>query len=129
MANTTSLGVPTVYGRSFVAYTRNVRRPFHVGHALREARKERGWNQEQLGEAARRVLLPGTDASDETERINKFTVSKAEREPYSRKYSTLVRLAGALGRTVGELESDVHVTPAFPREVKPRRPLAAGPGR
>lgn len=85
----------------------------HIGHALREARKERGWNQEQLGEAAKRVLLPGEDAAT-LERINKYTVSKAERDPYPRKYSTLVRLAGALGRTVADLEAFAGVKPLAP---------------
>jgi transcriptional regulator with XRE-family HTH domain len=86
-----------------------VRRHIHIGHALRDARKERGWNQEQLGEAAGRIVLPGDDAA--LERINKFTVSKAERDPYPRKYATLARLAGALGRTVADLEEFARVKP------------------
>jgi hypothetical protein len=78
-----------------------------------------------LGEAARRVVLPGEDPKA-LERINKFTVSKAERDPYARKYSTLVRLAGALGRTVGELEAFAHVRPLTGEpEVRARRNLSA----
>ena len=127
MTNTTRIGGSGVYERNPVGYTDRVRRHIHIGHAIREARKERGWNQEQLGEAARKMLLPGHDAG-ELERINKFTVSKAERDPYVRKYATLVRLAGALGRTIGDLEDFVQMKPlgaVTGTEVKQRRPRAA----
>jgi len=97
----------------------------HIGHALREARKERGWNQEQLGEVARRVALPGESPST-LERINKYTVSKAERDPYPRKYSTLARLAGALGRTVGDLEAFAQVKPLSRAGPEVKRRASAG---
>jgi transcriptional regulator with XRE-family HTH domain len=98
-----------------------VRRHIHIGHALRDARKERGWNQEQLGEAARKIVLPGGDDSTALERINKFTVSKAERDPYPRKYATLARLAGALGRTVADLEEFARVKPLLSSEAEEKK--------
>lgn len=108
------MSVPVVYEHATIGYTSPVRKHIHLGHAIRDAREERGWNQSQLGTAAREVRLPGQAASEEADgidRINKDTISKAENNPYSRKYGTLARIAGALGKTVGELETYAAVKP------------------
>lgn len=76
----------------------------HVGDIIRKARRAKGWSHERLGEEAKKFTFPG---SDEVERINKSTVSLVERDPYSRKVSTLWRLLAALGLSFADIEQRI----------------------
>lgn len=98
-----------VYARQHYLYKEAVSR-FGLGDVIRNARKKRGWNQETLGEEAEKFTIPG----HRERRINKSTVSKVERDPYSSKLSTVWRLLAALDLSFAHIEHDI----ALPLEKK-----------
>lgn len=73
----------------------------HVGVVIERARERRGWNQEQLGDAARRFAL------GKERRINKSTVSRIERNPYGSDLATVWRLLAALGLSFCDVEKEI----------------------
>jgi transcriptional regulator with XRE-family HTH domain len=76
--------------------------PFTVGDVIRAARREKRWNQQRLGAEAGKIRIDATD-----EKIDKSTVSKVERSPYSSRLSTVWRLLAALGLTFEDAEKRV----------------------
>lgn len=63
---------------------------FHVGDVVEKLREQRGWNQSQLGHAAK---------------VNKGTVSDFENDPAKADGETIAKLAAALGYTVSALHA------------------------
>lgn len=87
-------------------YKADVPTEFTLGDVIRKARVARRWSQGKLGEEATKFPLRADDI-----RINKNTVSKVEREPYSSELGTVWRLIAALGLTFAEIEK--RVDPPF----------------
>jgi transcriptional regulator with XRE-family HTH domain len=72
---------------------------FTIGDVVRKERQKRKWNQERLGKEAERFALRDGDRP-----INKSTVSKVEKNPYSSELGTVWRLLAALGLTFSDVE-------------------------
>jgi transcriptional regulator with XRE-family HTH domain len=94
----TSIGA-TVYRENIPAYTSPVGLTLHIGHAIRIAREQRGWNQARLGQEAAKFRIEPDDGE-----INVNTVSSVEREPYNSKHGTIWRLMLALNLSLADVE-------------------------
>jgi hypothetical protein len=75
---------------------------FTVGDVIRKARTRARLSQTDLGERAANFIIDGKNAG----RINKSTVSKVEKDPYSSEFGTVWRLIATLGLTLADVESD-----------------------
>lgn len=93
--------VLAIYGDVFRAYNVGVAPKLTVGDVIRKARAEKGWNQERLGSEAASYVIRRTTP------IDKNTVSKVERDPYSSELETVWRLLAALGLTLADVEREV----------------------
>jgi len=92
-----------------VLYNARVPHDFTIGDVIRKARTSRHWSQTKLGSEAARFVI------DETEkRINKSTVSKVEKDPYSSELGTIWRLMATLGLKFTDVERKVS-TPIVER--------------
>ena len=93
---------------------------FSIGDVIRKAREARRWNQTRLGQEAARFLIRESDAA-----IDKSTVSKVERDPYTSELGTVWRLLAAVGLTFADVESRVSSpVKALPDEPRPGRQTA-----
>ena len=72
---------------------------FTIGDVIRKSRTARRWSQTKLGKEAASFQI-GTG----TKPINKSTVSKVEREPYTSELGTVWRLLAALNLTFADIE-------------------------
>lgn len=79
---------------------------FTVGDVIRKARDRKRWSQTRLGAEAAHFQF-GTDTAP----INKSTVSKVERDPYSSEFGTVWRLLAALDLTFAEVEKRIGAPP------------------
>lgn len=75
---------------------------FTIGDVIRKARIARRWSQTKLGQEATYFQF-GTSTTP----INKSTVSKVEREPYTSELGTVWRLLAALNLTFAEVHTRV----------------------
>jgi transcriptional regulator with XRE-family HTH domain len=75
---------------------------FTIGDVIRKARTARRWSQTKLGKEAARFQFGA-----ETTPINKSTVSKVEKDPYSSEFGTVWRLLTALNLKFAEVERRV----------------------
>ncbi len=75
---------------------------FTIGDVIRKSRNDRHWSQTKLGEKAALFQI-GTDPKP----INKSTVSKVEREPYTSELLTVWRLLAALNLTFADVEKQI----------------------
>jgi transcriptional regulator with XRE-family HTH domain len=115
-----TLSLTSGYAPTIDPHTRNVASDFTIGDVIRKSRIARRWSQTKLGrEAASFQIGPGTTA------INKSTVSKVEREPYTSELGTVWRLLAALGMTFAEAEKRVG-TPFVERPKAAARRAGAG---
>lgn len=80
-------------------YNRCVRADFTIGDVVRKSRTERRWSQTKLGTEAARFPI-----GDRAAAINKSTVSKIEREPYTSELGNVWRLLAALNLTFADVE-------------------------
>src|SRR6266498_4083486 len=83
-------------------YNLTVSSDFTIGDVIRKARIARRWSQTRLGEEAGRYQI-----GDAAGPINKSTVSKVERDPYTSELGTVWRLLIALNLTFAEVESRI----------------------
>lgn len=78
---------------------------FTIGDVIRKARQAKRWSQTKLGvEAARFQLSEGTQ-----QKINKSTVSKVEKDPYTSELGTVWRLLATLNLTFSDVESRLGI--------------------
>ena len=95
-----------------------------MGDVIRLARKQQNWKQEDLGKAAAKFPL-GRSAGP----INKATVVKVEKDPFSSELATVWRLLATLNLSFADVEaqtkSPFHVSESPPAG----RKIAAGQGR
>ena len=87
------------YEPSKALYNRKVKADFTIGDVVRKSRAERRWSQTRLGKETANYPI-----GDRTDPINKSTVSKMEREPYTSELGTVWRILAALGLTFGDVE-------------------------
>jgi hypothetical protein len=113
------------------AYKNGVPQTFGVGDVIRKARKLRKWNQHRLGVEAKKFTITGNQP-----KINKTTVSKVEREPFSSEFGTVWRLIAAVGLTLADVEERVGspfleewIAGAGPRAHRRRAPTIHGAER
>lgn len=99
-------GCPVPYITSSVA-------DWTIGDVIRKERDARGWNQIKLGQEAGRYVLKRSDKP-----INKNTVSKVEKQPYSSKLGTVWRLLATLGLTFSEVEQRLSKAPFIEIDTK-----------
>lgn len=83
-----------------------------IGDVIRKARIARHWSQTKLGTEAASYQIGGG-----TFPINKSTVSKVEKDPYSSELGTVWRLLAALRLTFAEVEGRIGAP--FPDRQKP----------
>ena len=102
-------------------YNRHVKGSFTIGDVIRKARTERRWNQERLGKEAELYKL-----TEHHGPINKSTVSKVERNPFTSELGTVWRLLAALGIALEDVTR--HAPPPFIVSSKepPRRVTRSG---
>lgn len=104
----TSTSVSAIYERAGCGYNSAVPAHFTIGDVIERERTRRKWSQTRLGiEAMKYRLSPNEQVS----RINKSTVSKVERDPYTSELITVWRLVAALGLTMCEVEGRMGQTP------------------
>jgi transcriptional regulator with XRE-family HTH domain len=77
---------------------------FTIGDVIRKARIARRWSQTKLGQEATYFQFGSS-----TKPINKSTVSKVEREPYTSELGTVWRLLAALRLSFAEVDKRVGV--------------------
>jgi hypothetical protein len=99
-------------------YNCAVPRNFHIGDFIRVARKVRKWNQEKLGLEAARFPIDKSIG-----KIDKSTVSKVEKEPFTSELGTVWRLLAALGCSFADAEQ--QISKPFPQQY----PANSPPGR
>jgi len=75
---------------------------FTLGDVIRKARIDRRWNQARLGVEAAKFKLREDDVA-----INKSTVSKVEKAPYTSEFGTIWRLLAALNLKFADVENRV----------------------
>jgi len=75
---------------------------FTLGDVIRKARIARRWNQTRLGAEAAKFQLRARDVA-----INKSTVSKVEKDPYTSEFGTVWRLLTALNLKFSDVEKRV----------------------
>lgn len=80
-------------------YNDGVPDTFTIGDVIRKARELRHWNQTRLGVEAKKFALRLGDKP-----INKNTVSKVEKDPYTSEFGTVWRLVAALGLTLTDID-------------------------
>lgn len=107
---------------------------FTLGDVIRKARMGRRWNQTRLGAEAAKYQLRGRDVA-----INKSTVSKVEKDPYTSEFGTVWRLLAALHLKFSDVEKRVGhpfidanrqppVSPSHTPAVAPTRPTGTRDG-
>lgn len=102
-----TIDVARTYGGEEAVYNPLMAK-FGIGDVIRITRKKRRWNQERLGDEAKKfVIHPGQGP------INKSTVSKVETDPYTSEFITVWRVAAAAGLTLADLIAEVG-TPFLP---------------
>jgi len=90
---------------------------FTIGDVIRKSRMARRWSQTKLGEEAARFQI-GTGGTA----VNKSTVSKVERAPYTSELGTVWRLLAALNLTFADVEKRIGA----PFTIEKRAPLPRG---
>ncbi len=75
---------------------------FTIGDVIRKARVAKRWSQTKLGTVAASYQL-----GEGTLPINKSTVSKVEKDPYTSEFGTVWRLLAALNLTFGDVERQI----------------------
>jgi len=98
------MGDTSLYGLQPALYKGCVAQGFTIGDVIRKARSERRWSQTRLGKEAERLQIRAG-----TPPIDKSTVSKVEREPYTSELGTIWRLLAALDLTFANVEDMVDV--------------------
>ena len=91
-------------------------RHFTIGDVIRKARVAGRLSQTQLGDAAALFQI-----DDGAAPINKSTVSKVERDPFTSELGTVWRLLAALHLTFGDVEKQIGSPVVERRKVSPRR--------
>ncbi len=114
-----TIGGTCVYRRDALAYKERVSVYFHLGDVIRRAREKRGWNQDTLGVEAGKYLLDPSET-----KINKATVSKIERSPYSSEIGTVLRLLAALDMTLCDAHEAMGGSPVTHKDARPQKAAA-----
>lgn len=98
----TTIDVTSTCKTAEAGYNQLVPDEFTIGDVIRKARGLRHWNQTRLGKEAAKYGLHSDSKS-----IDKSTVSKVERDPYSSEFGTVWRLIAAVGLTLADVERRV----------------------
>jgi transcriptional regulator with XRE-family HTH domain len=109
--------VRAIYGRENPGYNHRVGLRLHIGHAIRLAREQRGWNQARLGQEAAKFRIEPDDGE-----INANTVSSVEREPYNSKHGTIWRLMSALNLSLADVQQVISENRLPPDGARAKEP-------
>ena len=90
---------------------------FTIGDVIRKTRIARRWSQTKLGKEAVYFQFP---LSADPRPIDKSTVSKVERAPYTSEFGTVWRLLAALNLTFADVEKRIGAPFTERRKVSTR---------